>query len=110
MAISSASRIQTMTKIKLSDISKTEGKMEIRISEKIKTSAANKIQSPLIFPYFREAAELCVAHTIEAYLEKTSKHRNNYEYLIPTHKKSFHPATSQTISHWLKKNVKLRWY
>nr|CAH7747729.1 unnamed protein product [Callosobruchus chinensis] len=107
MAISSASRIQTLTKIKLSDISKTEGKIEIRISEKIKTSAPNKIQPLLIFPYFREAPELCVAQTIEAYLEKTSKHRNNYEYLILTHKKPFHPATSQTISRWLKITLNL---
>nr|CAH7758368.1 unnamed protein product [Callosobruchus chinensis] len=107
MAISSASRIQTLTKIKLSDISKTGGKIEIRISEKIKTSAPNKIQPLLIFPYFREAPELCVAQTIEAYLEKTSKHRNNYEYLILTHKKPFHPATSQTISRWLKITLNL---
>nr|CAI5836049.1 unnamed protein product [Callosobruchus analis] len=107
MAISSASSIQTLTKIKLRDISKTEEKIENRISEKIKTSAPNKVQPLLIFPYFREVPELWVAQTIEAYLGETSGHRTNHEYLILTLKKPFHPATSQTISRWLKVTLKL---
>lgn len=107
MAITSASRVQTLSKIKIGDINIKEEKIEIRISEKIKTSKPNKSQPLLLFPYFREAPELCVAHTIELYLEKTSQHRNNYEQLILTHKKPFHPASPQTISRWLKAVLKL---
>ncbi|KAJ8909905.1 hypothetical protein NQ315_005640 [Exocentrus adspersus] len=107
MAITSASRTQTLSKIKITDIIKLERKIEIRVTERIKTSASNKFQPLLIFPYFREAPELCVAHTIETYLERTSQYRKDHEYLILTHKKPIHPATSQTISRWLKRVLKL---
>ncbi|KAJ8917699.1 hypothetical protein NQ315_005148 [Exocentrus adspersus] len=107
MAITSASRTQTLSKIKITDIIKLERKIEIRVTERIKTSAPNKFQPLLIFPYFREAPELCVAHTIETYLERTAQYRKDHEYLILTHKKPIHPATSQTISRWLKRVLKL---
>lgn len=107
MAISSASRVQTLSKIKIKDILKHDQKIEVQISERIKTSAPNKLQPLLIFPFFKETPELCVASTIESYLERTSKFRENNEQLILTHRKPFHPATSQTISRWLKSVLKL---
>lgn len=48
MAISSASRVQTLSKIKIKDILKHDQKIEVQISERIKTSAPNKLQ-PLLF-------------------------------------------------------------
>lgn len=43
-------------------------KIEIKISEQIKTSGPNKAQPFLVFPYFSDKPELCVAKTLEYYI------------------------------------------
>lgn len=103
LALTSASRVQTISKIFLQNIMFKRDKIEIKISEKIKTSGPNKAQPFLIFPYFSEKPELCVARTLEYYLSITKPFRKNDEgYLILTHKKPYHPASTETISRWIK--------
>ncbi|VEN60834.1 unnamed protein product [Callosobruchus maculatus] len=49
--------------------------------------------------------ELCAASSIVDYIQKTKPLRNKEETLILTHKKPYRPASSQTVSHWIKKKT-----
>lgn len=103
LALISAHRMQTLSKIKLDNIIKTEEGIQIFIDEKIKTSGRNTPQPVLFLPFFRNNLNLCLASTLEMYMQKTRDIRpTGLNYLILTIKKPFHAATPQTISRWVK--------
>lgn len=106
MALASAHRVQTLSKVTVNNIIKNPGKIEIKISDRIKTSGPNRLQPILVFPYFQAKPELCVASSIEFYVEKTSNIRGSINNLILTYKRPFHPASTQTISRWIKTAIK----
>lgn len=108
MSLITAHRIQTFSQIRISNIKSYRDRVEIIITDKIKTSGP-KVQQPiLILPFFTQKPELCVASTLKAYLARTIdvRHTNN-DFLFLTYKKTYHPATSQTISRWLKQTLKI---
>ncbi|XP_050312176.1 uncharacterized protein LOC126747518 isoform X2 [Anthonomus grandis grandis] len=106
MALVSASRVQTLSMIKINNINVSLERIEIQITDRIKTTALGRNQPLLIFPYFRNKPQLCVASTIETYIKITEPHRKVKEQnLFLTIKKPFHAASSQTISHWIKKTL-----
>lgn len=106
MALTTAHRVQTLSKITLNNIIKTTEKIEIKIPDKIKTSGPRKNQPVLVFPYFPAKPQLCVASTIEHYLKTTSTIRTTFSHLLLTHKRPHHPASTQTISRWIKVALK----
>ncbi|KAJ8914638.1 hypothetical protein NQ315_015376 [Exocentrus adspersus] len=105
LALTSAQRVQTLAKIKVKDICiKSDNQIEITISSILKTSAPDRTQPTLIFPTFNDKPALCVASTIIQYLHVTKDFRSehkNQEFLLII-KKPIHPATTQTISRWIK--------
>lgn len=107
MALASASRVQTLSLIKVQNIFRLPDKLEIKISEKIKTTAPGRLQPLLVFPFLKNKPELCVASSIEFYIKKTASFRNDEESLILTHKRPYHAASSQTISRWIRKTLSL---
>lgn len=106
LALCSAQRAQTFSKIRLSNIKTTEQGMEISFSDILKTSGPKKPQPLLRFPFFKENPELCVCSTLLHYIERTNIIRENEDLLILTIKKPHRPVTSQTISRWIKKGLK----
>lgn len=102
LALSTGQRIQTLSLIKVKDISLGSKKIEIKIAGRIKTSALNKPQPFLILPFFDIDPEVCVARALLQYLEKTKDLRNSCESLFITYKKTHHQASPQTISRWIK--------
>ncbi|KAJ8914652.1 hypothetical protein NQ315_017349 [Exocentrus adspersus] len=102
MALTTASRAQTLSKIHANNITEYNDKIEIKISDRVKTSGPRKLQPNLVFPYFTVKPELCVASTIKFYLEKTVANRGNISNFLITYKKPYRPASSQTISRWIK--------
>lgn len=108
LALASGQRAQTFAKIKLQDIKKYDDRIEITITEILKTSAANKPQPKIILPSFQEKVELCIATTILFYIQKTEHIRGkNHNYLLLTHKKPHHTASTQTVSRWIKEAMTL---
>nr|CAH7720780.1 unnamed protein product [Callosobruchus chinensis] len=71
LALSSGHREQTLSKISLNNIIKFEDRIEIKISERTKTSGKNKLQPILTLPFIKECPELGVASVLEYYVEKT---------------------------------------
>ncbi|XP_044745753.1 uncharacterized protein LOC123307216 isoform X1 [Coccinella septempunctata] len=105
MALTSASRVQTLSVIKLENINIKPDKIEIKIPERIKTTAPGRYQPLLIFPFFNNNPKLCVASTIVAYINQTQLCRKDVKNLILTLRKPIHAASSQTISRWIKKTL-----
>lgn len=102
LALSTAQRVQTLSKIRLSNVLKTDSLIQILISDPIKTSALNRNQPVLKLPFFMKEPLLCAASTIVEYLDRTKNLRQEEDFLILTIKKPYHPASSQTLSRWIK--------
>lgn len=102
LALATAHRAQTLSKITVDNIIRFENKIEIRIPQKIKTTGPNRLQPNLVLPYLKQNPALCVASTLSYYIENTQKTRDQTNVLLLTHKQPFRPATSQTISRWIK--------
>lgn len=102
LALVTAHRRQTIALIKVKDIQKTKDGFEIEISERIKTTRPGANQPLLLLPRFEEKPELCVARTLERYLEETEKIRGETQELILTTVKPFGAASKNTISRWLR--------
>lgn len=107
LALSTAQRVQTLSIIRLSNIKITNTGIEIVIDDLIKTSAAGRSQPHLIIPFFNNKLQICPAHTLISYIEKTKLYRDNTktERLILTTKKPYHNATTSTISRWIKQTL-----
>lgn len=103
LALTSGHRVQTLSKITTNNISTLQNKISIKISGKIKTSGPNRNQPVLQFPFFKENPSLCLASTLTHYLNRT-RHLRTYRdsQLLLTFRKPHHPATSQSISRWIK--------
>ncbi|KAJ8914277.1 hypothetical protein NQ315_011011 [Exocentrus adspersus] len=107
LALTTSQRVQTLTKIKLSNIRKSQGKIEITITDLIKTSRPEKCQPKITLPYFTEKPNLCIASFLEHYINYTKPLRKDHDSLLITIKKPHHPATAQTVSKWIKKGLAL---
>ncbi|KAJ8984066.1 hypothetical protein NQ317_006564 [Molorchus minor] len=100
IALCSAQRCQTLSKIRISNIIKNEIGIDIIITDIIKTSAPKRQQPRLIFPFYKEKPQLCTASTIIHYIESTKSLRNGEDFFKP-----HRPANPQTISKWIKKGL-----
>lgn len=107
LALTTSQRVQTLTKIKLSNIKYFKEKIEINIPDIIKTSGPRKCQPKIVLPYFSERPNICVASTLKFYIGYTKTLRKNNDQLLITIKKPHHQATAQTISKWIKKGLTL---
>lgn len=72
LALTTAQRIQSISKIRLEDISTTSELMQIKISERIKTTANNRNQPVLHIPFFKEKPKICTASALQTYVERKS--------------------------------------
>lgn len=103
LALVTAHRVQTLSLIKLDNIYKHETDIRIRIPDHIKTSGPGKNQPVLLLPYFNENVNICPARSLEVYIQKTEKLRRvAHKTLFITHKAPHGPASSQSISRWIK--------
>lgn len=107
LALSTAQRVQTLSKIKIKNIRHIEGGIEIDITDILKTSAPRKPQPQLRFLFFKDKPALCAAATILHYIDRTRAFRENEEFLILTTKKPYHHATTQTLSRWIKNGLEM---
>lgn len=101
-----AHRLQTLTKIRVNNIKFFPDRIEILITDVIKTSFSNRTVPLLVLPYFTEKPELCVALCLKTYLSATDGFRTNCNFLLLTLRPPVHHASSQTLSRWVKSVLK----
>lgn len=102
LAIVTAHRVQTLSKIELKNIVFEPNCIYIMISSIIKTSRPNACQPLLKLPYFNERPEICPAQTLLCYKSKTDSLRICDDYLFISYRKPHAKVTSQRLSHWIK--------
>ena len=106
LALITAQRVQTLSKIKLSNIFETENSIKIKISDRLKTSKRLKEQPVLDIPFFPQKESIFPAKTLLTYRTMTEKLRPEGEdNLFITFKKPYHAATSRSISRWIKETL-----
>lgn len=103
LALVTAQRVQTLSKIRLSCIDKTDTEIKIKIIDRIKTSGPGRNQPLLCLPFFEKQPKLCVATVLDCYIKRSAGLRpNNEDFLLITCKKPHRMATSQAIRRWIK--------
>lgn len=106
LALVTGHRIQTLSKIRIRNITRFDDRLEIKIPDLIKTSSRTTCQPLLVVPYFTDHPPLCLASVINVYIQITQTHRSEEnDHLILTYAKPVHPATTQRISKWIKKTL-----
>lgn len=106
LVLATGQRVQTISKINTKNITHTEEGFTIQITDILKTSHYNKQQPMLKIKNFLDHPELCVANTLDKYLEVSKPFRNGEEYLFLTFRKPYHKASTQSISRWVKDVLK----
>lgn len=71
LALITAQRVQTLTAIRLQNISIDKEPIRVKITDPIKTTGRSKFQPILEIPKFTEQPQLCAASTLRAYINKT---------------------------------------
>lgn len=110
LALVTAHRVQTFSKIKLSNISIIqETKIIIKIPDHIKTSKVNSFQPLLKLPFYNERPEICPARAIVSYIQKTStlRSQSNEDHLFISFRTPHSKVSSQRLSHWIKDTLQL---
>ena len=107
LALITAQRAQTLANIKISNIKSSLDKIEIIITDIIKTTRPGVANPVLILPKYDERPNLCVYSCLICYLEKSSSLRGSESYLFITLKKPHVRIGSQTIGRWLKTVLQL---
>ncbi|KAB0805144.1 hypothetical protein PPYR_02114 [Photinus pyralis] len=103
LALITGGRLQTLSLIRLSNISESQEEIQINITDPIKTSGLNKEQPTLHIPFYSEKPSLCVASTLKKYLATTKPLRApNQDFLFVTTKRPHSTASKQTLSKWVK--------
>lgn len=103
LALCTGHRMQTLSLIKLENISSSQNGIKINITDIIKTSAPGRDPTILFLPFFRENGSICPATVLSDYISITKNIRSEHTgLLLLTYRRPHKVATTQTISRWIK--------
>lgn len=107
LAIASAQRMQTLSLIKLKNISIEIDNIVIKVPDLIKTSRPGAFQPLIRLPFIKENPSICPATAIRTYIDKTSplRHEHLDEHLFISMRYPHKKVGSQTLGHWVKKTL-----
>lgn len=106
LALTTAHRVQTLSKINIQNITVSDSHIEIKIPDLIKTSRLRQKQPLLRLPFFTQKPEICPALTLTNYLEKTKNLRGDNQSLFISYRKPYKTVGTQSISRWIKCTLK----
>lgn len=105
LALVTAHRVQTLSKIKIQNIESTPSQLIIKIPDLIKTSRVGCNQPTLYLPFFQDKPAICPAKTLLSYINKTTSIRKS-DSLFISFKKPHSTVSTQTLSRWIKSTLK----
>lgn len=105
LALTTAHRVQTLSKICIQNIVESDLQLTIKIPDLIKTSRVGVNQPTLHLPFFSQKPQICPAKTLLAYLDKTRGLRRDCNYLFISHRKPHAIVGPQSISRWIKSTL-----
>lgn len=101
VAIATAHRVQTLALMKLKNITYFEDKIEVKITDPIKTSFFSNSSPVLVLPYF-EKRKICPARAIVNYITATKELRANTDNVFISARSPYNAVGAQTIARWIK--------
>lgn len=101
LALTTAHRLQTLSKINIKNINVSSNHISIRIPDIIKTSKAGSKQPMLYIPFFNQKPAICPAATLICYTNKSTPFRKS-DLLFVGIKKPHTAVGTQTLSRWVK--------
>lgn len=104
IALTTASRAQTISAMDLQYLTKFMDKYVFQINQLLKTSKPG-VSPPNVTLYKFTRKELCVIHTLDEYLNRTSNIRKSTKLFISF--KTFNSVTTCTLARWLKQVLML---
>lgn len=102
LALVTAHRMQTLSKINILNIEKHSLNIVIKIPEFIKTSRNGSLQPTLTLPFFNQNPALCPCKTLTDYIERSKNLRGNQSKLFISFRKPYCAVGPQTLSRWTK--------
>lgn len=106
IALLTAHRVQTLSKININNIESHPSKITIKIPDFLKTTRKGCEQPILVLPYFENKPEICPGKVLKSYLEKSSSLRRDIQSLFISVRRPFKAVGSQTLSRWIKETLK----
>lgn len=104
IALTSAHRVQTLSKINITNIEHHSNSVSIKIPDIIKTSRPGSKQPIIHIPFFKDKPSICPAQSLITYLDKTKSLRHSNILFIGVNKP--HKAVgTQTLSRWIKRTL-----
>ncbi|KAL0842367.1 hypothetical protein ABMA28_014488 [Loxostege sticticalis] len=101
LALTTAHRLQTLTKINIKNINVSSNHISIKIPDFIKTSRAGFKQPILYIPFFNQRPAICPATALLCYINKSAPLRKS-DLLFVGIKKPHKSVGTQTLSRWVK--------
>lgn len=102
LALVTAHRLQTLSKIKINNIQVNVNEIVIKIPDLIKTSRPGSSQPLLVLPFFLEKPQVCPCKTLTDYLRATNDIRGSVSTLFISFRRPHRAVTAQTLSRWIK--------
>ena len=90
----------------LAILQKKNGSYVFHIDQLVKQSRPNRDQPTLVIPRFLSDPNLCVASTLEEYIERTAPIRDNENQLFISGIRPHNGVTKASISRWIKIVIK----
>ncbi|XP_049886177.1 uncharacterized protein LOC126380656 [Pectinophora gossypiella] len=104
LALTTAHRLQTISKINVKNIETSDDRISIKIPDILKTSRPGCKQPVLFLPFFNDKPSICPAKTLQIYISKTESLRTS-EMLFIGLKKPHNAVGTQTLSRWIKRTL-----
>lgn len=98
-------RLQTLSLIKISNITKNDSGYEIKVPDIIKSTRPGATQPFFSFRFFDENENLCVSRHLEQYLSLTQHIREGIDELLITIKRPIKAAKKDTLSRWIRSTL-----
>ena len=103
LALGTGQRLQTLAAMKIQNIEERTDRLEVKISDRLKTSRIGTNQPVLVLPHFKDKPELCISRTLLYYLKITKPLRDPKEkYVFISINKPHRRVSTDTIGRWLK--------
>lgn len=107
LALITGQRMQTLALIDVRNIEETNGRMEVKIPDGIKTSAVNRLQSMLPIHFFVRDLTICPATALKDYLDRSKTLRGSENKLFISFNKPYKQVSSTSLSRWIKNVLSL---
>ena len=107
MAILSGQRCQTIHALTTRNMKVSDSKVVFIVNELLKTTKPGKECTKIEFLSFDEDPRLCVVRYLSEYLKRTKDMRHSHQKLLVTYQKLHRPYSKDTVSRWLKHELKL---